>query len=72
MIKYIGDGDYFLGIPRRDLTDDEFAALSEADQAMLLGSRIYQQVADEAQQPAAPRAAKKVVTETPAEAPTGG
>ncbi len=69
MIKYIGqNGEYFLGIPKRDLTDEEFTALSQADQALVLNSSVYQQVTDE---PAsAPRATKK--TEQPVTAPAGG
>jgi len=69
MIRYIGTGDYFLGIPKRDLTDEEFAALPAADQAMILASAIYAQ--DVGEPPAAPRSAKKT-TEQPAQAPTSG
>lgn len=67
MIRYIGqNGNYFLGIPKRDLTDEEFAALPQADQAMILASTIYVQDTGEPQ--AAPR--KKV--EQPAQAPVSG
>lgn len=63
--RYVGqNGEYFLGIPKRDLTSDDFADLSPANQAIVLGSTIYQQVADEA----APR--KKA--EQPAQAPVSG
>lgn len=40
-INYTGNGDFFWGIPARDLTDDEFAALSEEVQQALLDSGFY-------------------------------
>lgn len=69
MIRYIGDGAYFQGIPARDLRDDEFAALSEAQQQALLGSGLY--VLEAA--PAPTRTMKPAPVEpVDAEAPTGG
>lgn len=70
MIRYIGDGAYFQGIPARDLSDDEFAALSEAQQQALLASGLYTPEAA----PAPTRAKKAATTIEPvtAEAPTGG
>ena len=68
MIKYIGTGDYFLGIPERDLTDEEFEKLSQAEQAMILASTIYVQDTGEA----APRSAKKATVEQPAPTPASG
>lgn len=40
-IKYTGNGNYFSGIPARDLTDEEFAALPEPVQQTLLDSGVY-------------------------------
>lgn len=40
-IKYTGNGNYFAGIPARDLTDEEFAALPESVQQTLLDSGFY-------------------------------
>lgn len=40
--KYLGDGsEYHNGIPSRDLTEDEFAALTDEQQAMLAESKLY-------------------------------
>lgn len=40
-IKYTGNGNYFPGIPARDLTDEEFSALPEPVQQSLLDSGVY-------------------------------
>lgn len=73
MIKYVGDGAYFHGIPARDLTDAEFAALPAATQQVLLNSGIYVQEpeAETAVEAAAPttrrrRAVEPETSETPA------
>lgn len=40
---YLGDGSEFhFGIPARDLTDEEYAALSPEEQATVKASRLYQ------------------------------
>lgn len=57
-IKYTGDGAYFVGIPARDLTDDEFSAMPEVTQRMLLDSGIYEQAS-------APRAKKTATAVEP-------
>lgn len=42
MILYLGDGTEFVpGIPARDLTEDEWAALGEEAQAFALASGLY-------------------------------
>lgn len=66
-VKYTGDGAYFPGVPARDLTDEEFAALPEAQQQALLNSGLYTQEA-------APARAKKAATpaEPASDAPAGG
>lgn len=35
------EGEHFMGIPARDLTDEEFAALSDEQKAMLAESKFY-------------------------------
>lgn len=66
-VKYIGDGAYFHGVPARDLTDEEFAALPEAQQQALLASGLYTQGS-------APTRGKKAPAAEPApvEPATGG
>jgi len=39
---YIGEGAYWQGVPARDLTDDEWQALSENTRKLLLDLRLYQ------------------------------
>lgn len=39
--KYVGNGDHFVGIPQRDLTKDEFDALSDADKENVTKSGLY-------------------------------
>jgi hypothetical protein len=41
MLKYIGDGTQLLGVPTRDLTDDEVKAFGLA---LLLSSGLYQEI----------------------------
>lgn len=40
--RYRGNGDHFVGIPPRDLTQDEFDALSDADKANVTESSVYE------------------------------
>ena len=40
-LRYVGDGDYILGVPARDLTKDEFEALSEAQKKQCKESGLY-------------------------------
>lgn len=69
MIRYTGNGNYFQGIPARNLSDEEFAALPEAQQQALLGSGLYVQEAA----PTPKRTTKVAPVEPVAEeAPTGG
>lgn len=49
VLRYVGQGDYLPGVPRRDLSPDEFAALPEAVQQLCIDLGLY--VADEAAQP---------------------
>jgi hypothetical protein len=39
-ILYIGGG-YFIGLPARDLTEEEWAAIPKKEQRMILKSGIY-------------------------------
>lgn len=41
MLKYVGGGAFFQGVPTRDLTDDDVA---EVDQAALVASGLYAEV----------------------------
>ena len=42
VIQFVGDGSrYITGIPARDLTKDEFAALSEAQKKQCIASGLY-------------------------------
>jgi hypothetical protein len=72
MIKYVGDGAYFQGIPARDLTDEEFAALPAEQQQILLDSGLYAP-AETAEAPEAPatRSSRRRTAEPEASA-TGG
>jgi hypothetical protein len=58
MIKYIGTG-FLPDIPARDLSDDEFNALTKEQQAAVLSSGLYQ-----AAQPG--RTAQKASEDAPA------
>ena len=40
--KYVGDGTSFVGIPARDLTAEEVAALTPEQKLMLVASGMYQ------------------------------
>jgi hypothetical protein len=39
-VKFLGGG-YFIGIPARDLTEDEWNAIPKKEQRMILKSGIY-------------------------------
>lgn len=53
MYKFTGDGSEFLNhVPARDLTDKEFAALSEEDQARVRASKLYKEVKERSVRPA--------------------
>lgn len=41
VFKYIGGGDNFVGIPARDLTKDDFDALSDEQQKIVTKSGVY-------------------------------
>lgn len=43
---YIGQGDYLLGTPARDLTADEWDALPETTRQAALALDLYQKVED--------------------------
>lgn len=42
MWRYTGDGEYYEGVPARDLDDDEVAALTEEQHAAVMSGRLYQ------------------------------
>ena len=58
MYKYVGDGlSHFYGVPPRDLSDEEVAALGEGVAALLKASRDYRHEPDKkAKADAAPKA----------------
>ena len=40
--RYVGDGQYLPGIPARDLTDEDVAALDDARRAEVAAAAIYE------------------------------
>ncbi len=42
--KYVGGGEFYTGIPARDLSDDDWARLNEAQQAVVAASPLYEAV----------------------------
>lgn len=42
--RYIGAGNYYNGIPARDLTDSEYAALSPEQKRLVDSSKLYELV----------------------------
>jgi hypothetical protein len=63
VVKYKGDGaHWFYGVPTRDMTDEEWAALLPEMQKAALASGLY-----EVEKPV-----EKPVKVKPAEAPRGG
>jgi len=54
MVNYLGDGSQWIdGIPARDLTADEWAELTEAQQAHAIASGLYTQAPTVVAQPEA-------------------
>jgi len=47
MYKYIGDGSINLGVPNRDLTDDEWAALTEKQRAIAVKCQQFEKVEEQ-------------------------
>ena len=41
-IKYIGNGDYVMGIPARNLTTEEWEAMPETTRQTLLAQKLYE------------------------------
>ena len=41
MYKYVGNGSWVVGIPARDISADEFAAMDAGDQATVKGCGLY-------------------------------
>lgn len=41
-IKYIGNGDYVMGIPARNLTTEEWETLPETTRQALLEQKLYE------------------------------
>lgn len=39
--RYVGTGDFLLGVPARDLTVDEWAALGAEQQALIVDLGLY-------------------------------
>jgi hypothetical protein len=39
--KYIGSGEFFIGIPARDLMEEDWERLDEEQQKMVTASQIY-------------------------------
>lgn len=54
-MRYVGkNGEHFMGVPARNLSEDEFAALSEAQQANVSACDFYEAVVMPAPVKAAP------------------
>ena len=41
-IKYVGDGGFILGVPTRNLTQEDFDAFDKDTQALILASGLYE------------------------------
>lgn len=52
--KYIGSGEFYSGIPMRDLTEEEFAALDADQQTAVTTGGLYQPTAKPKPQQEAP------------------
>ncbi len=59
--RYTGKGDYHNGIPTRNLTDADVAALDKDDRKILAESPIYRAVSDEK-----PKTEKETKSDPPA------
>lgn len=42
--RYIGKGEFYQGIPARDLTEEDVARLDKEQQAVLAASPLYQKI----------------------------
>ena len=40
-MRYTGDGQYLVGLPTRDLTEEDVAMLTEEDQQRMVESGLY-------------------------------
>ena len=61
--RYTGNGEHYETIPARDLSEEEYAALSDAQRALVGNGRIYAVVV-----PPAPEKPGKKADAAPAEA----
>jgi hypothetical protein len=55
MLKYIGGGDALIGVPARDLSNEE---VEELGKAALLNSGLYQEIKTKAKKAAKPQVTK--------------
>lgn len=60
-LKYVGQGAALFNVPARDISDEEFAALSPELQAAALASGLYESV--EASRPTRGSVARKEIAE---------
>ena len=44
--RYIGNGEYYNSIPARDLTDEDYAALSDEQRRLVDSGKLYERVPD--------------------------
>lgn len=44
MYRYIGQNEYYTGVPARDLTADDMAALSDEQRDLVLTGHLYEQI----------------------------
>lgn len=63
-IKYIGNGDYVMGIPARNMTVEEWEALPETTRQALMAQKLYELSSEPASEPTSEPAA------TPSASPT--
>lgn len=52
-IKYIGNGDYVMGIPARNLTVEEWESLPEETRQALMAQKLYELSSEPASEPSA-------------------
>lgn len=52
-IKYIGNGDYVMGIPARNMTVEEWEALPETTRQALMAQKLYELSSEPASEPSA-------------------
>jgi hypothetical protein len=54
--QYLQTGEFYQGVPARDLTDEDFAALSpEAQEAVAGSASVYREVAKKAKDATPPK-----------------